>query len=81
MRAAGTIQMISHRYPALEYYAEKMRTAIPGVTVNTQLMPIDKALELATIALSSKSELAGHRLCQRHQRADLCSERLVPSAG
>ena len=55
-RAAGTIQMISHRYPALEYYAEKMRTAIPGVTVNTQLMPIDKALELATIALSSKSD-------------------------
>ena len=30
-RAAGTVQMISHRYPALEYYAEKMRTAIPGV--------------------------------------------------
>jgi ABC-type glycerol-3-phosphate transport system substrate-binding protein len=56
VRAAGTIQMISHRYPALEYYAEKMRTAIPGVTVNTQLMPIDKALELATIALSSKSD-------------------------
>jgi multiple sugar transport system substrate-binding protein len=55
-RAAGTIQMISHRYPALEYYAEKMRGAIPGVTVNTQLMPIDKALELATIALSSKSD-------------------------
>jgi ABC-type glycerol-3-phosphate transport system substrate-binding protein len=55
-RAAGTIQMISHRYPALEYYAEKMRTAVPGVTVNTQLMPIDKALELATIAMSSKSD-------------------------
>lgn len=55
-RAAGTVQMISHRYPALEYYAEKMRGAIPGVTVNTQLMPIDKALELATIALSSKSD-------------------------
>jgi multiple sugar transport system substrate-binding protein len=55
-RAAGTIQMISHRYPALEYYAEKMRGAIPGVTVNTQLMPFDKAIELATIALSSKSD-------------------------
>ena len=55
-RAAGTIQMISHRYPALEYYAEKMRTAIPGTTVNTQLMPIDKALELITIALSSKAD-------------------------
>jgi len=54
--AAGTIQMISHRYPALEYFAEKMRTAIPGVTVNTQLMPFDKALELITIAMSSKSD-------------------------
>jgi multiple sugar transport system substrate-binding protein len=55
-RAAGTIQMISHRYPALEYYAEKMRSAVAGTTVNTQLMPIDKALELATIAMSSKSD-------------------------
>src|SRR3954469_19124011 len=55
-RAAGTIQMISHRYPALEHYAEKMRGAIPGVTVNTQLMPVDKAMELATIALSSQAE-------------------------
>ena len=55
-RAAGPIQMISHRYPALEYFAEKMRTAVPGVTVNTQLMPFDKALELSTIALSSKSD-------------------------
>ena len=55
-RAAGTIQMISHRYPALEYFAEKMRTAIPGVTVNTQLMPFDKALELITIAMSSKAD-------------------------
>ncbi|MEJ0016955.1 MAG: hypothetical protein WDN25_10365 [Acetobacteraceae bacterium] len=48
--------MISHRYPALEMYAEKMRTALPGATVNTQLMPIDKALELITIALSSKAD-------------------------
>ena len=55
-RAAGTIQMISHRYPALEYFAEKMRGAIPGTTVNTQLMPFDKALELITIAMSSKSD-------------------------
>jgi ABC-type glycerol-3-phosphate transport system substrate-binding protein len=55
-RAAATIQMISHRYPALEHYAAKMRDAIPGVTVNTQLMPFDKAIELATIALSSKAD-------------------------
>ena len=62
-RAAGTVQMISHRYPALEYYAEKMRSAVPGVTVNTQLMPIDKALELATIALSSKADTVDILYC------------------
>jgi len=55
-RAAGPVQMVSHRYPALEYYAEKMRTAVPGTTVNTQLMPFDKANELVTIAMSSKSD-------------------------
>ena len=53
--AAPTIQMISHRFPALEYIAANMRKAVPGVEVNTQLMPFDKALELATIAFSSKA--------------------------
>ncbi len=53
--AAAAVQMISHRFPALEYLAEKMRGAIPGVEVNTQLMPFDKALELSTIAFSSKA--------------------------
>jgi ABC-type glycerol-3-phosphate transport system substrate-binding protein len=53
--AATPIQMLSHRFPALEYLADKMRSAIPGVEVNTQLMPFDKALELATIAFSSKA--------------------------
>ena len=33
--AAQTVQMISHRYPALELFAAKMREAVPGVTVNT----------------------------------------------
>lgn len=54
--AAEAVQMISHRYPALEFYAEKMREALPGVEVNTQLMPHDKAMELATIAMSSKAD-------------------------
>lgn len=54
VRAQGSpVQMISHRYPALEHYAEKMRGAVPGVEVDTQLMPFDRANELATIALSS----------------------------
>ncbi|MEM7023003.1 MAG: extracellular solute-binding protein [Pseudomonadota bacterium] len=54
--AADTVQMISHRYPALEFYAEKMRGAVPDVEVNTQLMPHDKAMELATIAMSSQAD-------------------------
>jgi len=55
-RAQAPVQMISHRYPALELFAEKMRGAVEGVEVNTQLMPFDKANELATIALSSKAD-------------------------
>ena len=55
-RAATPVQMISHRYPALEFWASKMKTAVAGVEVNTQLVPFDKALELTTIALSSKSD-------------------------
>ena len=55
-RAAAPVQLISHRYPALEFWANKMKTAVPGVEVNAQLMPFDKALELATIALSSKAD-------------------------
>jgi multiple sugar transport system substrate-binding protein len=53
--AAATIQLISHRFPALEYIAGNIQKAIPGVEVNTQLMPFDKALELCMIAFSSKS--------------------------
>ena len=48
--------MISHRYPALEFYAERMQEALPDVEVNTQLMPHDKAMELANIAMSSKAD-------------------------
>lgn len=47
------VQLISHRYPALEYYAEKMRTALPGTTVNTRLMPSGDAAQLQRIAFSA----------------------------
>jgi ABC-type glycerol-3-phosphate transport system substrate-binding protein len=50
------VQLISHRYPALEFWANKMKTAVPGVDVNTQLMPFDKMMELVSIAMSSKAE-------------------------
>jgi len=56
VRAAGNpVQLLSHRYPALEFYAEELKNAIPGVEVNAQLMPVDKQIEMATIALSSQS--------------------------
>ena len=40
------MQLISHRYPALEFYAEKLRGAVPGTTVNTRLMPSGDAMQL-----------------------------------
>ncbi|MEZ5670235.1 MAG: extracellular solute-binding protein [Alphaproteobacteria bacterium] len=54
--AQDTVHMISHRYPALEYYAERMKEAVPGVEVDTQLMPHDRAMELANIAMSSQAD-------------------------
>lgn len=53
--AATKVELISHRYPALEFYAEQFKTALPGVDVNAQLMPVDKQIEMATITLSSQS--------------------------
>ena len=53
--AAEPVQLISHRYPALEFWAGKMKTALPGVEVNAQLMPFEKMGELVTIAMSSKA--------------------------
>ena len=55
-RTDTPVQLISHRYPALEFWADRMKTAVPGVTVSAQLMPFDKALELETIALSSHAD-------------------------
>ncbi len=54
--AAAPVQLISHRYPALEFWAAKMKNSVPGVQLNAQLVPFDKALELSTIALSSKAD-------------------------
>lgn len=54
--AADPVQLISHRYPALEFWAAKMKTALPGVDVNAQLMPFEKMGELVTIAMSSKAQ-------------------------
>lgn len=50
------VRLVSHRYPALEFYADKMKSALPGVTVTTDLMPNAQAAELQTITLSSGSD-------------------------
>lgn len=55
-RAATPVQVLSSRYPALEYYADRIRKAVPDFPVEMQMMPFDKSLELITIALSSKSQ-------------------------
>jgi len=52
-RAQDAVQLISHRYPALEFYAEKLRSALPGMAVNTRLMPSGDAMQLQRIAFSA----------------------------
>jgi len=52
-RAEDPVQLISHRYPALEFYAEKLRGAVPGMAVNTRLMPSGDAMQLQRIAFSA----------------------------
>ncbi len=51
--ADDAVQLISHRYPALEFYAEKLRGAVPGTTVNTRLMPSGDAMQLQRIAFGA----------------------------
>ncbi|NJM25890.1 MAG: hypothetical protein HC859_10810 [Bacteroidia bacterium] len=50
---AQQIRFVGERYPALEFYAEKLKTAIPGVSVTVDLMPNAPLKELQTITLSS----------------------------
>jgi ABC-type glycerol-3-phosphate transport system substrate-binding protein len=54
--AAGPIRVISHRQPALEYYTDQMKKALPDGQVSTELMPIDKEVELASITMSGRSD-------------------------
>ncbi len=51
--AEDAVQLISHRYPALEFYAKMLRSALPGVAVNTRLMPSGDAMQLQRIAFSA----------------------------
>lgn len=55
-RAATSVTLVSHRYPALEYYAEKMKSAIPGTQVDARLMPSGDAIQLQRLAFSSHAD-------------------------
>jgi ABC-type glycerol-3-phosphate transport system substrate-binding protein len=55
-RAAEPVHVLSHRYPALEFYTGCMQTALPGVEVDVRLMPFDRMLELSNIELSARSD-------------------------
>lgn len=55
VNAADPIQMIGYRYPASEYYAERLKAGVPGGEINVQLMPSDKVMELVNINLASNS--------------------------
>ena len=54
-RAADPAALISHRYPALEYYAEKLKAALPDQPVDARLMQAPDATQLQRLALSSGS--------------------------
>lgn len=56
VRAQGSaVTLISHRYPALEWYADKMKSAVPGTTVDTRLMPSGDAAQMQRLQFSSAS--------------------------
>ncbi len=54
-RAAETASLISHRYPALEYYADKLKTAVPDMPVDGRLMQATEAIQLQRLGLSASS--------------------------
>ena len=54
-KAAETASLISHRYPALEYYADKLKTALPDMPIDGRLMQATEAIQLQRLALSSGS--------------------------
>ena len=36
---SDAVTLISHRYPALEWYADKMKSAVPGVSARGSISP------------------------------------------
>ena len=55
-RAPEPVRVLSHRYPALEFYTGRMKDALPGTAVELRLMPFDRMLEMSNIELSARSD-------------------------
>ena len=55
-QADTPVSLISHRYPALEYYADKIKTALPGVAAEVRLMQATDAIQLCRLGLSARSD-------------------------
>jgi multiple sugar transport system substrate-binding protein len=53
---AQSFEIISHRFPALEFFTSKMATANPDLPGNATLMPFDAQAERAVIALAAGSD-------------------------
>jgi len=51
--AQVTFRMMSHRHPALEYYAEELASALPNVDVESTLQPYDRTAQQTRVYLSS----------------------------
>ena len=79
--AAGPIRVISHRQPALEYYTDQMKKALPEGQVSVELMPIDKEVELASITMSARLRRNRCRLSERYHNAEIRRQRLAGAAG
>ncbi|HEV8308628.1 MAG TPA: extracellular solute-binding protein [Methylomirabilota bacterium] len=52
--AEPTLRYISHRFPAMEFWAKKMGD-YPGIKLEAELIPFDQALEKMQIHLSQKA--------------------------
>ncbi|MEM3658516.1 MAG: sugar ABC transporter substrate-binding protein [Candidatus Hadarchaeum sp.] len=46
------LTLLSHRHPTYEIYAQQLDQAVPGIRVNAMLMPVDKCMELARLAMA-----------------------------
>jgi hypothetical protein len=62
-RGATPVQVLSSRYPALEYYADRIRKAVPDLPVEMQMMPL-RSNRVSAGRTSVVEYVPGHRSCE-----------------